>query len=72
MSFLTWAKVLHGGLEAAVLVLAAPVVVVVLAPLGGPLRLGHVEADVEVPMRVDLLVVPLRQTQPVARTQAQP
>ena len=54
------------------LVLAAAVVVVVLAPLGGPLCLGHVEADIEVPMRVNLLIVPLRQTQPVARTQAQP
>ena len=53
------------------LVLAAAVVVVVLPSLRGPLGLGHVEADIEVPVRVDLLVVPLRQPQPVARTQAQ-
>ena len=35
-----------------------------------PLLLGHVEADVEVAMGVDLLVVPLRQTQTVSRTNA--
>ena len=69
-SSLTWPKVLHGGLEA-VLVLAAAVVVVVLPPLR-PLRFWHMEPDVEVPMRVDLLIVSLGQPQSiVTRTQAQ-
>ena len=63
---LTWSKVLHGRLEASMFALAAAVVVVVLAPLRGPLCLGNVEPDIEVAMRVDLLVVPLHQPQTVS------
>ena len=65
--FLTWSKVLNRGLE--VVLVPADAVVVMVLPTLRPLCLGHVEADIEVPVRVNLLIVTLRQAQPVSRTQ---